>query len=257
MLPDPAGRFNGRVESYRRYRPGYPAEIVDLLMRQCRLRNDAMVGDIAAGTGLLSEIFLAAGFAVTAVEPNAEMRAACSELKEQYNKLQVVAGTAEATGLADRSVDLVTAAQAMHWFDLERTRREFLRILKPGGWCAAIYNTLRSEGDALHVGLEGIQREFGIDYLSVRQQLVSDERLAEFYAPAEMKYVMFPNARTLTEEALEGRILSASYMPQPGDARFEEMIAAIKRLFAENQSGGMVTVRYDCVMRYAQLGSVG
>lgn len=254
MLPNPAERFTGRVESYRRYRPRYPAEIVDLLRRECELSSDAVVADVAAGTGLLTEIILAAGHAVTAVEPNAEMRVACSELKGKYPGLQIVAGTAEATGLPDHSVDLITVGQAMHWFDLERARREFVRVLKPGGWYAAIYNNRHLGGDALHDAYEGFLQKFGIDYRAVAKQHIGIERLAEFFAPSEMKSVTFANAQALTQEALEGRVLSSSYMPQPGHPRFEEMDAAMKRLFAENEAGALVTIRYDCVVCYGQLG---
>ncbi len=254
MLPNPAERFTGRAESYRRYRPRYPAEIGDLLRRECGLSSDAVVGDVAAGTGLLTEIFLAAGYVVTAVEPNAEMRAACSELKGKYPGLQVVAGTAEETGLPDHSVDLITAGQAMHWFDLERARKEFVRVLKPGGWYTVVYNHRHLGGDALHLGCEAFLHEFGIDYAAVMNQHMGIERMAEFFAPSAMKSVTLANVQTLTQEAFEGRILSFSHIPQPGQERFEEMTRAMKRLFAENESGGVVTIRYDCVVCYGQLG---
>jgi hypothetical protein len=99
LLSNPAERFTGRVESYRRFRPGYPAEIVDLLRRGCELTADSLIADIAAGTGLLAEVFLAAGFSVTAVEPNEEMRAACAVLQGKFPKLRMTPGTAESTGL--------------------------------------------------------------------------------------------------------------------------------------------------------------
>src|ERR1700677_1865389 len=108
MPENPTQRFTGRVQSYRRYRPGRPAEIVERLRWECRLGAESVIADVAAGTGLLTEIFLAAGFAVTAIEPNDEMRAACASLEHRYPKLRCVAGTAEATGLADGSVDLIT-----------------------------------------------------------------------------------------------------------------------------------------------------
>jgi len=254
MLANPAGRFTGRVESYRRFRPGYPAEIAGLLRRECGLEDGAVVADVAAGTGLSTEMLLRGGFSVIAVEPNAEMRAACVELQREYPGLQVTAGTAEETGLADESVELITVAQAMHWFDLERTRREFARVLRPEGWCAVLYNNRRPGGDAFHEAYEEFLREFGSDYLKVKEQHVGRRRLAEFFAPAPMGTATFENAQALDEEALEGRILSSSYIPREGDARFEEMRAGVKRLFAEHQAGGAVTIRYDCVVCYGRLG---
>lgn len=255
MLANPAERFTGRVESYRRYRPGYPAEAVEWLRRECGLRDGAAVADVAAGTGLLTEKLLAAGFAVTAVEPNAEMRAACEELAREFPALRIVGGSAEATGLPDASVDLITVAQAMHWFDLERTKREFARVLRPGAGCAVIYNNRRLGGDAFHDGYERLLREFGSDYEAVKQQHMGRRRLAEFFAPAEMKTAAFANAQRLTLEGLEGRVFSSSYMPKPGQPRYDEVKAAVARLFEETESDGVVTMEYECVVGWGVLAA--
>ena len=253
MIANPTERFTGRVDCYRQFRPGYPAEIADLLRRECGLSGDAVVADIAAGTGLLSEIFLAAGLTVVAVEPNAEMRAACEDLQGEYPRLRCVDGTAEATGLPDASIDLITVGQAMHWFDLDRSRAEFTRVLQPGGWCAVVYNNRHPGGDAFHQGYEQLLREFGTDYMHVKQQHVGRKRLAQFFAPSEMRCAVFANGQPLTPEALEGRTLSASYMPQPGHARFPEMKTALEHLFRENAHEGVVTMRYDCVVCYGRV----
>jgi SAM-dependent methyltransferase len=253
MIPNPTERFTGRVESYRRFRPTYPPAIVDLLRRECSLGFDSQIADIAAGTGLLTEIFLAAGFAVTAVEPNAEMRTACAALQSRYPKLTLIDGTAEATGLPDHSVDLITVAQAMHWFDLKKTRAEFTRILKPGGWCAVIYNNRCMSGDAFHDGYEQLLIHYGIDYREVQHRHFPEERTAEFFAPSTMHRANFPNPQALSLEALEGRILSSSYMPQPGHPRFDRMRAAIARLFSESERNGKVTLQQDCAVCYGRL----
>jgi SAM-dependent methyltransferase len=253
LIPNPTQRFTGRVESYRRYRPGYPVAIVDTLQRECGLSAESVIADVAAGTGLFAEIFLAAGFAVTAVEPNDEMRAACAELESTYPKLRCVAGTAEATGLPDGSVDLITVAQAMHWFDLERARAEFTRILKPGGWCAVIYNNRRFGGDLFHEAYERFLLEFGIDYSAVKDQHMGRKRLAQFVAPSTMQCAGFPNAQALTLEGLRGRVMSSSYIPKEHHPRFAEMQAALERLFVENESGGTVTMVHESMVCYAQL----
>jgi SAM-dependent methyltransferase len=248
LIPNPTERFTGRVESYRRYRPGYPAAVVATLQRECGLSADAQVADVAAGTGLLTEVLLAAGLAVTAVEPNDEMRAACATLEATYPKLRCVAGTAEAIGLPEASVDLITVAQAMHWFDLEKTKAEFARILRPDGFCAVLYNNRRLGGDAFHEGYEALLREFGIDYLAVKDQHMGRKRLAAFFAPEPMESASFENAQSFDYAGLEGRILSSSYMPQPGQARFAEMQDATRRLFADTSRDGVVTMVHDCVV---------
>lgn len=256
MLPNPPERFTGRVESYRRHRPRYPAEIVDLLRRECGLSRDAAVVDVAAGTGLLTDIFLAAGFSVTAIEPNPEMRAACSELERDYPKLRCIGGTAENTGLPDHSADLITVAQALHWFHLDRARAEFARILKPGGCCAVIYNHRHLGGDALHDAYEQFLLKFGIDYESVKEQHADRKQLASFFAPGHMNCAEFPNSQFLTWEGFEGRVLSSSYIPKPGHEQFHRMRSELQRLFDRHQVQGAVTIRYDCVVCFGQIANV-
>ncbi len=252
-FPDPTNRFTGRVESYRLHRPGYPPAVADLLARECGLRSDSLIADIAAGTGLLTEIFLARGCRVIAVEPNQQMREACSTLASLYPLLRCIDGTAEATGLADCSIDLITVGQAMHWFDLQRTRSEFARILNPGGSCAIIYNHRRAEGDIFHEGYEKILIEYGTDYGAVRGSHLTEDRLAAFFAPNSMSSAVFANSQLLTLEALHGRVLSSSYMPQPGHRRYAEMSRSIADLFARNESGGHVRMEYECSVCYGQL----
>ncbi|HTD56998.1 MAG TPA: class I SAM-dependent methyltransferase [Silvibacterium sp.] len=253
-FPDSTSRFSGRSESYRLHRPGYPPAIVDSLANECGLDRKSLVADIAAGTGLLAEIFLARGFRVIAVEPNREMREACESLASQYRKLACVNGTAEASGLEDRSVDLITVGQAMHWFDLKRTRSEFVRVLKSGGWCAVIYNNRRLSGDAFHEGYERILIEHGTDHGKVRDSHLDEDRLAAFFALNTVRSATFKNAQHLTREGLMGRVLSSSYMPQPGHPGHEAMSRVLKAHFHEHQTSGHVRMEYDCVVCYGQLG---
>ena len=141
----------------------------------------------------------------------------------------------------------------MHWFDLPRARAEFVRILKPGGWCAVIYNNRRLSGDAFHDSYEALLREFGIDYMAVKGQHIGRQRLAAFFAPSPMRSASFENAQSFDYEGLEGRIFSSSYMPQPGQARFAEMRDAAKRLFAETARDGAVTMVHDCVVCWGRV----
>jgi ubiquinone/menaquinone biosynthesis C-methylase UbiE len=247
----PTERFTSRVESYRQHRPGYPKEIVGLLARECGLNSDSVIADIAAGTGLLSEIFLDQNYSVIAVEPNEAMREACEAL--EHPRLQCIPGTAEATSLASNSVDLITVGHAMHWFDLKQTRMEFSRVLVRSGWCAVMYNNRRMGGDSFHEGYEKILTGFGTEYESVKTSHLTEAKLKAFFAPEEMKCATFPNAQDLTLEGLEGRILSSSYMPQPGHPRYEAMHKTIEELFAREQKNNHVRMEYECTVAYGQL----
>lgn len=247
-------RFSTRVEAYREHRPRYPREIVDLLRREYGLTPEWVIADVAAGTGLLAEIFLENGNQVIAVEPNAPMRAACAELEAEYPKLKCVDGTAEATGLVDGEADLVTVGQAMHWFDLEKTRAEFVRILKPGGWCAVVYNHRRMGGDGFHDGYERLLVEYGGDYRAVQSRHMTQDKLAGFFAPQEMQCATLPNRQDLTLEGLEGRVLSSSYMPQEGHPKYAAMMDAIAELFIRHAKSGVVRMEYETAVAWGKLG---
>ena len=249
----PTERFSTRVNAYREHRPRYPRAILDVLRRDCGLTWQTMIADVAAGTGLLSEIFLENGNPVAAVEPNAPMRAVCEELRGEFSLLRCVDGTAEATGLANASVDMITVGQAMHWFNLEATRAEFVRVLRPGGWCAVVYNHRKMSGDAFHDGYEQVLVDFGKDYGAVQSSHLTTDRLAAFFSPAAMRCSTLPNAQELTLESLRGRILSSSYMPQEGDPKYAAMMDAVGMLFARYARDGVVRMEYETAVCWGRL----
>ena len=246
-------RFTGRVESYKRARPGYPKDILDVLGRQCGLTPESVIVDVAAGTGLFTENFLTNGNIVTAIEPNAEMRAACAELQREYSNLRVLEGTAENTGLPDACADFVTVAQALHWFDRERTRLEFARIQKRNGWCVVAYNERLPEGNRFHCGFEDLLQRFGIDYETVQRKYPNENALRAFFHPSPMHRISLENFQLLDREALLGRVVSSSYMPTPGHPGYPTMLKQIDHLFAENEQHGVVRLNYQCTISYGQL----
>src|SRR5512137_1658228 len=166
---DSKRRFSNRVADYVRYRPGYPSAIRDVLRTECGLRPGHVIADIGSGTGFLSELFLKNGNRVYGVEPNEAMRLAGEEYLASYDSFTSVNGSAEATTLDDASVDFVTAGQAFHWFDPQATRREFLRILKPGGWVLVVWNDRRVSETTFGRDYENVLVRFGIDYARVRE----------------------------------------------------------------------------------------
>src|SRR5229473_3113962 len=137
---DAKKRFSTKVADYVRYRPSYPAAVVDLLRADCGLRSEHVVADVGSGTGILAKLFLENGNHVFGVEPNDEMRFAGEEFLSAVKNFSSVAGSAEATTLPDASVDFVSVAQAFHWFEPAATRREFLRILRPEGTVVIVWN---------------------------------------------------------------------------------------------------------------------
>jgi ubiquinone/menaquinone biosynthesis C-methylase UbiE len=251
-IPDATQRFSSRVDNYVRYRPGYPPEVLDLLKKECGLTSESVVADIASGTGIWTRWLLLNGNPVFGVEPNAEMRKAGEEFLKSYARFTSVAGTAEETTLAGHSVDLVTAAQAAHWFDRPRARREFVRILKPGGWVALLWNERLTDSTPFLRAYEQMLLEYGTDYKEVRHEKTTAE-IKDFFAPAAFRERVFQSEQVLDYEGMEGRLLSSSYTPQPGDKNYQPMLKTMRRIFDEHQVNGQVGLEYDTRVFYGTL----
>src|ERR1700675_1986209 len=171
---DPTLRFSARVENYIRYRPGYPPKVLETLRTECGLTPAAVVADIACGTGIFTRILLENGNRVYGVEPNREMREAAERLLADHRNFTSVAGTAEATTLPGRSIDLATAAQAAHWFNLPMARKEFARILRPDGGAVLVWNERSTATTAFLRAYEDLLVAYGPDYEQVRHEHTSD-----------------------------------------------------------------------------------
>jgi SAM-dependent methyltransferase len=226
-VPDATQRFSSRVDNYVLHRPGYPAEVLSLLRAQCGLTPDSVVADIASGTGIFTRLLLENGNPVFGVEPNAEMRQAGEKYLADFPRFTSRNGTAEATTLAAQSMDLITAAQAAHWFNLGQARREFVRILKPGGWCVLLWNERQLDSTPFLRAYEHLLREYGSDYQQVRHELTT-VRIDEFFAPSPSRERGFASRQEFDYPALQGRLLSSSYAPQAGDPKYRPMLHELK-----------------------------
>lgn len=237
-------RFSDRVTDYARYRPSYPAALAKALANELGLSSASVVADVGSGTGISSALLLSLGCTVFGVEPNTDMRRAAESTLKGHPRFRSIAGTAEATTLADRSVNVVTAGQAFHWFDLERTRREWLRILAPTGRAALFWNTRRTEANPFVRDYNRFLETHGTDYLEVERNRVKPETLLDFFGQPYTTSV-FDNAQTIDLDDLKGRVRSPSYTPAIGKAGHEQLMREVERVFAAHQIDGQVRLDYD------------
>lgn len=249
---DPTRRFSNRVENYLKYRPSYPPEIIPLLESECGLTADSSIADLGSGTGFLTELFLKHGNPCFGVEPNPEMRAAGEKVLARHPKFRSVDGTAESTGLPDHSVDLVSAGQAFHWFNREHARPEFVRILKPNGWLVLIWNGYRIETSPFLAGYQELVVRYGTDYSEVQREVVACD-VESFYAPGKCRLANFDYHQTFDYQGLQGRLLSASYAPEPEHPDFQAMLMDVRKLFDAHQNDGRVVFAYETEVYYGQL----
>jgi len=240
----PEQRFSGRVENYVRYRPSYPEEIIPLLQREASLTPQSVIADVGSGTGISAELFLRAGNAVHAVEPNREMRAAAERLLARFPNFHSVNGSAQATTLPDHSMDFIVAAQAFHWFNTPETRAEFTRILKPGGYVVLIWNERRLDATPFLSEYEQLLLTFGTDYAQIRHENIDTAALGAFFVGTYATHT-FAYEQHFDFEGLKGRLLSTSYSPAAGQPRHDDMIAELRRIFDVYQVSGQVCFEYD------------
>lgn len=251
-MTDTIERFSNRVENYVKYRPTYPLEVLRLFETEMNLRKSSVVADIGSGTGISARLFLENGSKVCGVEPNAAMRAAAENYLREFSNFKSVDGTSAATTLPSKSADFVVAAQAFHWFDREKTRAEFKRILKENGFVALIWNERQLNTNDFLRAYEKFLIEYGTDYEKTRHDNIDENILKDFFR-VDYKSATFQNVQTLDFAGLRGRMLSASYMPNEENPAYETMIAELETLFAEYAKDGKINILYDTNIYYAQI----
>jgi ubiquinone/menaquinone biosynthesis C-methylase UbiE len=252
-MTDVTQRFSSRVDNYTRYRPGYPDEIIETLRSECGLTPDSVIADIGSGTGILAEMFLKNGSEVYGVEPNREMREAGERLLKDYPRFHSLSARAEETAMDDHSVDFITAGQSFHWFDREKCRMEFVRILKPRGWVALIWNERVTNTTRFLVAYEKLLKDYSTDYERIDHRQINDNVIRDFFGSDRFKLKHFNNSQVFDYEGVKGRLLSSSYAPEAGHPNHEPMLAELERIFQAYQDDGKVVFEYVAQIYYGQL----
>ncbi|MES2111792.1 MAG: class I SAM-dependent methyltransferase [Bacteroidota bacterium] len=243
--PEPTKRFTARVDNYVKYRPGYPAEVFDLLANESGLTTGSVIADIGSGSGIFTKLLLQRGYKVHAVEPNQAMQqAACMWLGSDENFIPVDA-VAEATTLATHSIDMVVCAQAFHWFNDARTRWEFNRILKEDGLTALIWNNRLPDTDDFSIAYEKLLKTESVDYNKVNHRNINDIDFKAFFKNGIYKQVNYPNTQLFNLDGLMGRAFSSSYVPAEGSTGGIKFNGMLQDVFAKYNTNGTVTFTYQ------------
>lgn len=251
MTSDPTLRFSTRVDDYVKARPAYPKEVLELLCR-VGVAPGSVIADVGSGTGILTSMLLDSRYEVYAIEPNAEMRSVAEKLLGGSPRFHSIDAPAEQTTLPDASAHAITAAQAFHWFDQEKCREEFRRILRPGGWVFLMWNTRWAAASPFMRAYEELLQQYSVDYNHASHRKITDDVLQAFFA-GPYETVTLPNSYSYDLDRIRSGLQSASYTPQAGDPRYEPMLRQLEAMFAEHQCDGRVTYELHTKVYYGHV----
>jgi SAM-dependent methyltransferase len=243
-------RFADRAADYVTGRPSYPAAALDALFDGLGDARDVLAADLGAGTGISSRLLAERGAQVLAIEPNQAMR----EAAEPHPRVEWIAGTAEWTGLDEASIDLVTAFQAFHWFDHVKALREMVRVLRPGGRAAVIYNE-RDESDPFTAAYGDLVRAYQTDETE-RRRTEGLDAFAAFEGWHTRRRVEVRNEHELDADGVLARARSTSYLPKTGP-KADELHAAVRALFAQHAHDGRVIMTMRTIVAIGDVGADG
>lgn len=240
--------FSRAADAYERGRPEYPQEAIRFIADQLfdfqsaarRGTHDPLdVVDLAAGTGKFTRVLeiIREGDpesidSIIAVEPVAEMRVKCSEMIERFGSghpSMVLEGTAEKIPLSDASTDVITVAQAFHWFDGAKALPEIHRVLKPGGMLILVWN-VRDEGFDWIRKMTSLMKPFEGNaprYLSMKWREAFDR--SDLFTPFEL--TTFKNPTTGTIETMLDRVASVSFVAALDSESRASLLGQMRELY--------------------------
>jgi ubiquinone/menaquinone biosynthesis C-methylase UbiE len=225
-----AASFGGVADLYERSRPGYPVDAVRWLAGEA----PCDVVDLGAGTGKLTRTLIDLGHQVTAVEPLPEM---LDQLRAAVPEATALQGGAEAIPLPAESADVVTVAQAFHWFDHSPALLEIARVLRPGGHIALVWN-VRDESDPLVTDLsDAMVGRTGVDRGVV-------EPIGESGRFGPVEYATFSHVQEVDRETLRELVLSRSYCAVLSEEERAPVLQNVDDLFTEHARDGVVRLPY-------------
>jgi len=245
---DPARHFDGIAQIYAHYRPGYPHEAALFLASRLQLDERSVVADVGSGTGIFTRCLLDAGLRVIGVEPNEEMRQEAEARLAGHPRFSSHSGRAEATGLPDGCVDLVTAAQSFHWFDKTRFQQECRRILRPEAAVAVIWNR-RDPDAALNRALEALCHTWCPGFESLESGIPGSQSVyPSFFRGGAFVRRSFRNDLVWDWPDFVGRTMSSSFAPRMGTPAYKPFLDALRNLFDQYSLEGKLRIKNETLV---------
>ena len=228
--------FSTKAEKYAKFRWDYAASAIETMINLTQMSVHSTVADIGAGTGILTKHFVGKAQKIYAIEPNFELRQILTRELGAFPSVLVMDSCAEATKLPDHSVDVITVAQAIQWFDPEPARQEMMRILKDDGWLVLIRNYgANSEPN------EAVRRlmteEYGAN-LSVVTERPKEQPSRFYFGNDGFQTFVFPFAFQQSWKEFIGTLTAVSFMPDEDHPLFPKLETEAKKVFSQYSNHG-------------------
>lgn len=232
-------KFSNKATKYSNYRPKYPNELIDYLIESANLQSDSVVVDVGCGTGILTKQLLDSNIKTIGVEPNIEMYNQAIKYLQGYD-CQLINASAENTQLNNSIANLVTVAQALHWFDLDKFICEYNRILKSDGQVAILYNNM-DKNDIVVSKFLNIHRTLCPSYCGFSKGINNHKDIyTEMFGENNFTTSTFENNQVLNYEAYMGYIESLSYSLNENDKNYEKYMFALNEIFNMYSNSGNI-----------------
>jgi SAM-dependent methyltransferase len=227
--PVAAAGFSSAADVYERARPSYPAAAVAWIAERAEIGPGRTVVDLGAGTGKLTRLLVPLGARVVAVEPLAEMRA---KLEEVLPTVESLDGTAEDIPLPDGVADVVTCAQAFHWFNFELAFPELHRVLADAGLLVLVWNHLRELDDELQGAIEALLAPYRTAAPGRPDDLWRPRLTAsDLFGAVEHQSFVFE--QYLSRADIVDRVASTSFVAALPPAEREVLLGRVRKLTAD------------------------
>jgi len=250
-MKDNTKRFSDRVDNYKKYRPSYPKELINYINEHFQTLKLDVIADIGSGTGKFTELLLPICNKVIAIEPNNEMRVSAENNLCKYKNYQSISGTAEDTKLPDNSIDLITVAQAFHWFDLDKTKNEFQRIIRKNGKVLIIAN-MRIFNTPFLEAYENALNELIFEYKEVNHYRITSDVINNFFT-SDYEKKIFSYSQTFDWEGLIGRLCSSSYTPKIDTEEYKKLENRIKEIYEKYSENGTIMFNYESIIQSGKI----
>ncbi len=169
------------------------------------------------------------------------MRHAAENELNGYANFHSVPGSAENTTLGSNFADFITVAQAFHWFDVKKFRKECSRIIKEDGKVILVWN-MRDCSDSLNQELFQIYSDYCPDFKGFGGGIKKDDQRIQELFDNQYDYISFENLLSFNKEKFIERSLSSSYSLKEGDKNYGTYIEALTALFNKYSDNGIVSV---------------